>query len=274
MRKLAWGVLLALLLMAGLGCGGEGNSSRPASESAARGTSSATTATSTPTPGTTPRRKKRSTTKSKATKVATAPSPPPAANPAVFVACDPNIRVKAATTTCPFAQNVFYEYFRDTAGYVSATTVRAWSPAARRFFSVACAGRKPITCTAGDGAEVRFSAEAMEAYDDSLKPSGTHQRTTQATQPRRVARPKTRDRTDPTTSIPARRQPRTSVRHTIASRTTTRVRAQPSNAQTGPGRIPVGAPAPAPGTAASDRSVRRLEDGDKRRTARRISSER
>jgi hypothetical protein len=176
MRKLAWGVLLALLLMAGLGCGGEGNSSRPASESAARGTSSATTATSTPTPGTTPRRKKRSTTKSKATKVATAPSPPPAANPAVFVACDPNIRVKAATTTCPFAQNVFYEYFRDTAGYVSATTVRAWSPAARRFFSVACAGRKPITCTAGDGAEVRFSAEAMEAYDDSqaVRYASTH----------------------------------------------------------------------------------------------------
>jgi hypothetical protein len=29
-------------------------------------------------------------------------------------ACDPNIRVKAATTTCGFAENVFYEYWRST----------------------------------------------------------------------------------------------------------------------------------------------------------------
>jgi hypothetical protein len=176
MRKLAWWASLALLLIAALGCNGEGNSSRPASESAARGATSATT-TSTPTPRATPRRKKHPTTRSKAAKVATAaPSPPPATTPAVFVACDPNIRVKAATTTCPFAENVFYEYFQDTAGYVSATTVRAWSPAARRFFAVTCVGRSPIICTAGDGAEVRFPAEAMEAYDDSqaVRYASTH----------------------------------------------------------------------------------------------------
>lgn len=175
MRMLAGRALLALLLIAVLGCNGEDKSARPASESAARGAMSAT-ATSTPTPRQTRQRKKHATARSKVAKVAAAPSPPAAATPAVFVACDPNIRVKAATTTCPFAENVFYEYFQDTAGYVSATTVRAWSPAARRFFSVACAGREPIVCAAGDGAEVRFSAEAMAAYDDSqaVRYASTH----------------------------------------------------------------------------------------------------
>ena len=253
MRMLAGRAPLALLLIAVLGCNGEDKSARPASESAARGAMSAT-ATSTPTPRRTRQRKKHATARSKVAKVAPAPSPPAAATPAVFVACDPNIRVKAATTTCPFAENVFYEYFQDTAGYVSATTVRAWSPAARRFFSVACAGREPIVCAAGDGAEVRFSAEAMAAYDDSqaVRYASTHDTGVQSPRPA----PKAQDRTDLTTLMPARTQAQTFVRLTTASPTSMKARAPPSNARTGRGRIPASAPALAPGTAGSGRGPR------------------
>jgi hypothetical protein len=71
------------------------------------------------------------------------------------------------TTTCPFAENVFYEYFRKTYGVPSAATITAWSPAAARFYSVHCSGRGLIVCIAGDGAEVRFSTAAISAYGDN-----------------------------------------------------------------------------------------------------------
>jgi hypothetical protein len=83
-----------------------------------------------------------------------------------LVSCDANIRVKASTTTCPFAQNVFYEYYRATLGYPRAVTVRAWSPAADRHFDVKCSGVESIVCRAGDGARVGFPARAVLAYDD------------------------------------------------------------------------------------------------------------
>src|SRR5215210_2739723 len=44
----------------------------------------------------------------------TAPSPTPA--PPAFVSCDANIRARAATTTCPFAEGVFYELYMATGG--------------------------------------------------------------------------------------------------------------------------------------------------------------
>jgi hypothetical protein len=79
-----------------------------------------------------------------------------------FVACDPNISVKAATTTCPFAQNVFYGYWQ-----ASADDFSAYSAASKRSYDVSCSGATSIVCTAGDGAEVRFSARAVALYDQA-----------------------------------------------------------------------------------------------------------
>src|SRR4051794_33981254 len=44
-----------------------------------------------------------------------------------FVNCDSNIRAKADTTTCPFAENVYWTYW--TSGE-SSSQLRVWSPAA------------------------------------------------------------------------------------------------------------------------------------------------
>ena len=74
--------------------------------------------------------------------------------------------MKASTTTCPFAQNVFYEYYRETDGYPRTVTVRAWSRAARSSFDVSCSGTESIVCRAGDGARIKFPARAVLAYDD------------------------------------------------------------------------------------------------------------
>ena len=98
--------------------------------------------------------------------VASTASPTATAAP-TFVACDANIRARAATTTCGFAENVFYEYYEKTLGYATSTSVRAWSPAAASFFRVHCLDGTVVRCLAGDGAEIRFSSSAVAAYDDS-----------------------------------------------------------------------------------------------------------
>jgi hypothetical protein len=88
----------------------------------------------------------------------------PVATPSVatYVACDPNITVKVATTTCPFAQNVFYGYWNADGG-----DFRAYSPASQESYDIACDGGATIVCTAGDGAEVRFSPRAVALYDQA-----------------------------------------------------------------------------------------------------------
>jgi hypothetical protein len=89
--------------------------------------------------------------------VASAASAPAAAG---FTRCDTNITAKTGTTTCPFAQNVFYAYWRD-----SSPSIRAYSPATDVTYRLRCedtAGR--VSCTAGDGAVVRFSAASIERY--------------------------------------------------------------------------------------------------------------
>jgi hypothetical protein len=120
----------------------------------------AMTTPATPSPTSTPTlRSTPSPARAKAT-------PAPAATPVAFASCDVNIRARAATTTCPFAQNVFYEYYQETLGYPASVTVQAWSPRADRFFSVHCAAGSSIVCRAGDGAEIKFSGASVAAYDD------------------------------------------------------------------------------------------------------------
>jgi hypothetical protein len=109
-------------------------------------------------PATSPKPEERGRKKQQASRRAATPVPTP--NASAYVACDANITVKAATTTCPFAQNVFYEYW--TAG---GDDFDGYSPVSKQSYAMACRGRATIACTAGDGAEVRFSARAVALYD-------------------------------------------------------------------------------------------------------------
>lgn len=77
--------------------------------------------------------------------------------------CDSNIRVKASTTTCEFAQNAFYEYWR-TEG---ASSLDVYSPAADRGFPTSCASPAGVvTCTTDDGGVVKFARSAVTRYSD------------------------------------------------------------------------------------------------------------
>jgi hypothetical protein len=155
-RATPW-VLVAVLVVALIG-----SLNRPQSYKAGRAAVVVASATLTPTLTASPRQASR--TASKRTSVSETATPTP--NTGAFVSCDSNIRVKAATTTCPFAQNVFYKYYRQTSGYPRTVTVRAWSPAARRSFDVSCRGTESSVCRAGDGARIRFPARAVLDYDD------------------------------------------------------------------------------------------------------------
>ena len=82
-----------------------------------------------------------------------------------FVSCDPNIQAKAGTTTCPFAQNVFWTYW--TSGESSAP-LGVWSPAAHVSFITTCEGDgQEVLCTTGDDAVVTFPQAAVDRYSQA-----------------------------------------------------------------------------------------------------------
>lgn len=78
-----------------------------------------------------------------------------------FKQCDSNIEVRAATTTCEFAQNVFWHYWTDGQG----PSLSVWSPAAHSTLSTSCtsAGAR-IACATADRGLVRFSQAAIDSY--------------------------------------------------------------------------------------------------------------
>ena len=92
--------------------------------------------------------------------------PQPAATTAApeFVNCDPNIEAKLGTTTCPFAENVFWTYW--TSG--ESSSLQVWSPAAQASFTTTCEGDGTrVTCTTSDNAVVRFSEAAVDQYSQA-----------------------------------------------------------------------------------------------------------
>jgi hypothetical protein len=96
-------------------------------------------------------------------RVAVAPKLKPVST-ARFIACDSNIKAKATTTTCGFAQNSFYEY------WVSGQSpdIEVYSPAAAATFATTCtAGESQVVCTTTDGGTVRFSQAAVDRYSQS-----------------------------------------------------------------------------------------------------------
>jgi hypothetical protein len=84
---------------------------------------------------------------------------------ATYVACDANITAKAGTTSCPFAQNVFYEFWRAVQNGDDA--IRAYSPVTQRSYEMDCSAGATVVCRGGDGSDVRFGMSAVEAYDSA-----------------------------------------------------------------------------------------------------------
>jgi hypothetical protein len=77
-----------------------------------------------------------------------------------FTRCDTNITAKTSTTTCPFAQNVFYAYWQ-----AGSASIRAYSPATGVTYHLRCdATAVQVVCAAGDGAVVRFSVASVDRY--------------------------------------------------------------------------------------------------------------
>jgi hypothetical protein len=148
------GVVAPLCGMALAGCGD--TPSRQTDQFAAALATPSSTAVARVTP--TPRRHRGP----RLTPAATATAAPPA-----LQACDPNITVRAATTTCGFAQNVFYAFYTD-GSIETQNGLRAYSPATGQDYAVACAtdGAENVTCVAGDGGEVHFNLAAVRVYDD------------------------------------------------------------------------------------------------------------
>jgi hypothetical protein len=142
--------------MALAGCG-DTPSPRADQSAAARSPTASATAVETATPTPQKHRVRRHRP------AATATAAPPA-----LQACDPNITVRAATTTCGFAQNVFYAFYMDGVSFETQNGLRAYSPASGQDYAVACAtdGAENVTCVAGDGGEVHFNLAAVRVYDD------------------------------------------------------------------------------------------------------------
>jgi hypothetical protein len=89
--------------------------------------------------------------------------PTPTRPKTVLIACDANVRAKAGTTTCGFAENVFYEYWR-WREYAEVTDIAAFSPALKVFLRVDCNEGDAVVCRTSAGAFVRFPLKAVKAY--------------------------------------------------------------------------------------------------------------
>jgi hypothetical protein len=77
-------------------------------------------------------------------------------------ACDANIAIKTATTSCAFAENVFYGYW--TAQDQGDDAFTAYSAVTKQTYPMSCTSGTTVMCRAGDGAEVRFPMGAIRAY--------------------------------------------------------------------------------------------------------------
>ena len=144
--------LVCLTAIGFAGCGGSTPTRtvtvRPAAESAA------------PSPTSTQHSGTSSGTSKRAHKVRSSRAPHRAP---VHTQCDANIRVRTATTTCPFAENVFVAFWTNQT--YDGVRLSAYSPAAGHEFDLECTpGEGAVVCTAGDGGEVTFSQTAVDAY--------------------------------------------------------------------------------------------------------------
>lgn len=76
--------------------------------------------------------------------------------------CDANIKARRGTTTCGFAENVFYGFWN--AEQAGDDSFSAYSPATKKSYAMTCNAGASIVCRAGDGGAVRFSRAAVDSY--------------------------------------------------------------------------------------------------------------
>ncbi|MBI5103623.1 MAG: hypothetical protein HZB46_01285 [Solirubrobacterales bacterium] len=99
-----------------------------------------------------------------ATAVTTA-IPPVPSSASRWRACDANVRARRGTTSCAFALNVFYGYWR--AARRGQERFAAYDPTTGREHRLGCSGRATLTCRTADRSAVRFPLGAVEAYTAS-----------------------------------------------------------------------------------------------------------
>jgi hypothetical protein len=92
---------------------------------------------------------------------ASAPAPA-ASSQSNFVSCGGYVTARIGTTSCEFANNVFWEFYESE----PARDFSAYSPATGESYQVHCAGEPLVRCTAGTGAQVRFPVSAVDVYTD------------------------------------------------------------------------------------------------------------
>ncbi|HMJ36777.1 MAG TPA: DUF3761 domain-containing protein [Baekduia sp.] len=83
----------------------------------------------------------------------------------VWKNCDTNIKARVGTTSCAFAENVFYGFWR--ALEQGDDGFRAYSPVTHRRYAMTCAASLTVTCRAEDGGSVRFSRASVDLYTDT-----------------------------------------------------------------------------------------------------------
>jgi hypothetical protein len=79
-----------------------------------------------------------------------------------FAGCGGYVTAAAATTSCEFANNVFYAFYEAQPN----REFSAYSPATGEVYDISCAGQSLVTCTGGQGAKVRFPMSAVELYTE------------------------------------------------------------------------------------------------------------
>jgi hypothetical protein len=79
-----------------------------------------------------------------------------------FAGCGGYLEALAGTTSCEFANNVFYSFYEAQPD----RQFSAYSPATGELYDVSCTGGSEITCRGGQGAQVRFPMSAVDLYTD------------------------------------------------------------------------------------------------------------
>lgn len=80
-----------------------------------------------------------------------------------FVSCDANVRVKKRTTSCAFAENVFWSYWT----FENTDSLDVWSPTVQETFRVHCAERgRFVRCTTDSDGDIRIRQSALDEYSE------------------------------------------------------------------------------------------------------------
>jgi hypothetical protein len=73
-----------------------------------------------------------------------------------------------SSTTCAFAQNVFWEYWTARNAHADAERIVAYSDKSQDWFELTCDDTGTIVCTTDEGGLVQITASALAGYDQSM----------------------------------------------------------------------------------------------------------